>query len=150
MATPKKEELALQLGRAAAEMRSHLSYLIQGKIRAYGPGISVEMLEVMACLWKKDGVNQQEIGILTVKDKSSITHLIHQLVKRSLVTRIADERDKRNRLIYLTPDGHGLRDRLYPWVMDIYKEALKEAPYAEVERCLSLLGKMNEQLQAMH
>ena len=149
MAIPKKAELALQLGRSFTEMRSQVSFFIQGRLKESGSDMSVEMLEIMACLWRKDGINQQEIALITVKDKSSITHLIHQLVRRSLVTRVADERDRRNRLIYLTPAGRQLRENLYPWVLEIYNQAAKDIQYEEIERCLKLARSMNEQLQAM-
>ena len=56
---PEKErtELAVDLGRAVAEMRNHINYLLQEKITQHAPHISFEMVEILACLWKEDGVN---------------------------------------------------------------------------------------------
>jgi 1,6-anhydro-N-acetylmuramate kinase len=66
---PEKErtELAVDLGRAVAEMRNHINYLLQEKITQHAPHISFEMVEILACLWKEDGVNQQQLAALTVK-----------------------------------------------------------------------------------
>lgn len=150
MSSNSTAELALQLGRSMTEMRNHISYFIEAKIKEHGPGISVEMLEIMACLWRKDGINQQEIADITIKDKSSITHLINQLVKRSLVSRVEDERDRRNRLIYLTKTGRQLQKKLYPWVMEIYKQAAKGIRAEEIGISLQLVEKMNQNLRLQH
>jgi DNA-binding MarR family transcriptional regulator len=143
-------ELALQLGRSMTEMRSHVSYFIEAKVKEYAPGISFEMLEIMACLWRKDGINQQEIADITVKDKSSITHLINQLAKRSLVSRVEDGRDRRNKLIYLTKTGRQLRKQLHPSVIQIYNQAGKGIRAEEIGICLKLVEKMNQNLRSKH
>ncbi|MFI5139083.1 MAG: hypothetical protein ACHQIM_14770 [Sphingobacteriales bacterium] len=44
--------------------------------------ITFEMPEKMACPWKKDGVNQQKCADLTLRDKSGMTQLLDNPVKR--------------------------------------------------------------------
>src|SRR5580693_2139036 len=85
MSEKEKTELAVDLGRAVAEMRNHINYLLQEKITQHAPHISFEMVEILACLWREDGVNQQQLAALTVKDKSSITHLVGKLERELLV-----------------------------------------------------------------
>ncbi len=143
-------ELARLLGRSMLEMRNRISFSIQEKIRDHGLSMSVEMLEIMACLWKKDGINQQEIAALTIKDKSSITHLINQLVKHSLVKRVADTSDRRNRLIYLTKDGRQLEKKFNPWIIDIYDTAVEGIDRLEIESSLLLIENMNQNLRLLN
>lgn len=150
MSSNSTAELALQLGRSMTEMRNHVSYFIGAKIKEHDLDISFEMLEIMACLWRKDGINQQEIADITIKDKSSITHLINQLVKRSLVSRVEDGRDRRNKLIHLTKTGRHLRKKLYPWVIDIYNQAGQDIRAEEIGICLKLVEKMNRNLRSQH
>ena len=52
-----------------------------------GIEITIEQWSVMACLWKNDGVTQQDLCNLTSKDKPSMTRLIDKLERRKLVTR---------------------------------------------------------------
>jgi DNA-binding MarR family transcriptional regulator len=146
---PEKEltELAVDLGRAVAEMRNHINTLIQEKITELTPHISFEMVEILACLWKEDGVNQQQLAALTVKDKSSITHLVGKLERELLVTRIGDERDRRNKLVYLTAAGRLLRKKLYPWVQEIYNQAVTDITPEDIESCIQLVRKITENVQ---
>jgi DNA-binding MarR family transcriptional regulator len=105
MTTKTKPETALEAGRAMAELRTHVRQFIQVKIKEHGINITFEMLEVMSCLWRQDGINQQEIAGITLRDKSSMTYLLDNLVKRKLVHRVEDENDRRNKLIYLQRKG---------------------------------------------
>ena len=57
-----KIELAINLGRAMAELRNELRQYIQVKLKAHGINMTFEMLEVMTALWKQDGVNQQDLA----------------------------------------------------------------------------------------
>jgi hypothetical protein len=54
-----KAELALELGRSMSELRNYTRQFIHVKIRDNAINITFEMLEVMGCLWKQDGINQQ-------------------------------------------------------------------------------------------
>jgi DNA-binding MarR family transcriptional regulator len=74
------------------EMKSHLRQQIQAKISEHDPDLSFELLEIIGLLWRRDGINQQEIADTVSKDKSSVTYLINRLVKRGLVERIEDNK----------------------------------------------------------
>src|ERR1700753_2815729 len=109
-----RAEIALELGRTMAELRILLRQRIQLKLKEHGISLTYEMLEVMSCLWRKDGIIQQEIADYTLRDKSSMTYLLDNLSKRGLVERVEDGNDRRNKLIYLTAEGRGLKEQLYP------------------------------------
>ena len=144
-----KAELALELGRSMAELRTYLRQFIQVKIKENGINITFEMLEVMSCLWKKDGINQQEIADLTLRDKSSMTYLLDNLVKRGMVKRVEDEDDRRNKLIYLTSEGTALKEQLYPWVAEVYELATKEVDIEDLRTGVILLNKMTDNLKGI-
>lgn len=120
---PNKSELALALGRNMNELRMQFRKYMQGKVRSLNLHLTYEMLEVMICLWRQDGVNQQLIADITLRDKSAMTYLVDNLIKRKMITRKEDERDRRNKLIYLTAEGRELQDRLQPWVAEMYDRA---------------------------
>ena|ERR1700733_2801900 len=145
--TKTKAELAFDLGRAMAELRIYVRQHIQEKIKENNLDITFEMLEVMSCLWRKDGINQQEIADFTLRDKSSMTYLLDNLAKRRLVTRVEDEHDRRNKLIYLTPEGQQLKEQLYPWAIEVYAVASEDARTSELEQAVSLLHRMTGNLK---
>jgi DNA-binding MarR family transcriptional regulator len=146
MTTKSKADLALELGRSMAELRNILRQHIQIKIREHGINITFEMLEVMSALWKKDGVNQQELADLTLRDKSSMTYLIDNLTKRHMVKRVEDDTDRRNKLIYATPEGMALKEQLMPWVAEVYEKATQSISASELQSSIAVLNTMIESI----
>ena len=118
-----KSELAFAFGRSMNELRMQYRKYMQGRIRSLDMRLTYEMLEVMICLWRQDAVNQQLIADITLRDKSAMTYLVDNLIKRKMITRKEDERDRRNKLIFLTPEGRQLQERLQPWLAEMYDKA---------------------------
>jgi len=143
-----KTEIALELGRAMTDLKNHLRRNIQLRIREQGIDLTFEMLEILSCLWKKDGVNQQELADLTLRDKSGITYLIDNLVKRQIVTRVEDEKDRRNRLVYLTEKGLVLKEQLKSWGADLYGSAIPDIDLQQLQDSLDLVNKMIANVKA--
>lgn len=138
--------LALGLGRAIIEMRSKTRQYIQAKIKAHQLNITYEMLEVLICLWEKDGTNQQEIADKIIKEKASMTYLIDNLVKRHLVKRTEDENDRRNKLIYLMPDGIELQNKMLPWATEMYTLAAFGLTSKSIIEATALIKQMTKNL----
>lgn len=147
MNTSRKILLATELGKVMHEFRNQIRQIIQLRIREHSINITFEMLEVMSCLWKSDGINQQEIADLTLRDKSSMTYLIDNLVKREMVKRIEDENDRRNKLIYLTEKGNQLKEQLNPWLNEAYEAATIDIEEISVQSSLDTFKKMAGNLQ---
>lgn len=144
-----KEDIAqraLELTRAMNEMRSRLRQQIQANISEYDPGFSFELLEITGLLWRRDGINQQEIADTVNKDKSSVTYLINRLVKQGLVERIGDKQDRRNKLIFLTPKGKRKREQIFPWVLELYRRAAGDIEEEQIKNAVSLLKKITANL----
>jgi len=118
-----KSELAFAFGRSMNELRMQYRRYMQGRIRSLDLHLTYEMLEVMICLWRQDGVNQQLIADITLRDKSAMTYLVDNLIKRKMITRKEDDRDRRNKLIYLTQEGRRLQETLQPWLAEMYDKA---------------------------
>lgn len=142
-----KVELARELGRETAELRYALRQFLQVKIKESNWDISFELLEILSLLHKKDGMIQQEIADILIKDKSSVTYLISSLVKRDLVERTEDQQDRRNKQIFLKEKGRQLIQQLAPWAEELYGKATQEIPVEEIQLALSVARKMNENLK---
>lgn len=142
-----KIELARELGRSMTELRNYLRQYVQVKIKDHGLNITFEMLEVMSILWNKDRINQQEIADKTLRDKSSMTYLIDNLVKRNMVIRVEDENDRRNKLIYLTKDGKQLQEQLKPWLNEVYEMATFDVDITDLKNNVAILDQMISNLK---
>jgi DNA-binding MarR family transcriptional regulator len=140
-------EMDLELGRCMTEMKNFLRQHIQSKIKEHRIDITFEMLEIMACLWNKDGINQQELADITIKDKSSMTYLVDNLVKRNMVSREPDTNDRRNNLICLTKEGKFLQKKLHPWILEMYDKAAFGSQQSEIEKSIKLIKRMTGNLK---
>lgn len=148
MSSQTLSEKARELLRSMGEVRNTLRQYISVRIREEEVDITFELLEILAYLYKKDGMNQQEIADLMLKDKSSMTYQIDGLVKRDLVRRMEDENDRRNKLILLTEKGKGMKEILNSWVAELYDKGVKDIDEEEMDRALALVQKMNENLKS--
>jgi len=116
-------------------------YYIQ-KIKEQQLDITYEMLQVLAVLWKREQMNQQDIAAAIQKNKASVTPLIDNLCKRELVKRVSDTNDRRNNLIELTDKGHAYRALLNPVQQDLYASILREIPPQQVSEITELLERL--------
>lgn len=81
------------------------------------------MLQVLSCLWRDQGIAQQTLAERIIKDKASLSNLLSNLERKGYVCRREDASDRRNKLVYLTPAGEALWQRLLPILDDVYNQA---------------------------
>ncbi|MCX6332116.1 MAG: MarR family transcriptional regulator [Bacteroidetes bacterium] len=106
---------------------------LQKNYRQAGLEITIEQWSVLYHLWKEDGLSQQELGIRTFRDKASITRLIDNLERLSLVTRVASKEDRRINLVYLTDAAKPLQQLTYELANQTMNEALHNITKEEIE-----------------
>lgn len=131
-----------QMYRVLSEIRASM----RRELRENNIAITTEMLQVLIQLWRKEGVNQQELAHLLHKDKASLTYLIDNLTKRGLVIREEDERDRRNKIITLTKKGIELEAVVSPLITRIYAVAGEDISVAFLENGIALFEKIYENL----
>jgi DNA-binding MarR family transcriptional regulator len=114
---------------------------------AEGIEITTEQWSVLACLWKKDKVTQQELCQLTSKDKPSMTRLIDKLEKRNLVTRVPDHTDRRTNMIHLTNAGNALEAKATEIVQQVALKTLNNITEDELNTSRVVLKKIMANLK---
>ena len=142
-----KQEVTTEFTREVSRINLTFKQFIQLKLRQNNFDLTFEMLQILALLWRKDGINQQEIADRTVKEKASMTYLLDNLSKRKLVVRKEDEQDRRNKLIFLTAKGADLKDKIEPWVIEMYLLASINIPIDKIAICIDVLTAMRKNLQ---
>jgi len=143
-----KSETTRQLVHIMLEFRDELRRFMQKKFRENNIDLTYEMHQIMACLWKTDGLSQQELADLTVKDKSSMTFLIDNLVKRGLVKRTQDPEDRRRKLIYLTFKGKQLGIKVDPWLGELFAVASGGFENSTLKTCIDAVEKMRDNVRS--
>jgi DNA-binding MarR family transcriptional regulator len=147
MLTDTPNTAAQELTRRVAAVHAAYRRYIQNKLREHDIDLTYEMFQVLACLWKAEGVNQQEIANMTVKDKAGVTGLIDNLAKRNLVFRQEDAADRRNKLIFLTDEGRALRLAIMPFIEDMFDAAGRTLGAAELDHCSKVLQQVENNLK---
>jgi DNA-binding MarR family transcriptional regulator len=142
-----KSEVIVEFTRKIVTVNTAYRQFIQCKFKEHTVDLTFEMLQVMACLWNKDGVNQQEIANITVKDKASMTYLIDNLSKRGLVNRLADVNDRRNKLILLTKKGKILKIKIQPFIDEMYEVSGRNIEVTKLRECMAILNKVEGNLK---
>ncbi|WP_413534025.1 MarR family winged helix-turn-helix transcriptional regulator [Empedobacter brevis] len=86
--------------------------------------VTMEMTQILYYIHfmaKDQMTNQQDIADKTGKNKSSVTSLIDNLVKRNLVERKMSPTDRRSNIITLTPEGYQFVTEIYDTVYKTYE-----------------------------
>jgi DNA-binding MarR family transcriptional regulator len=104
---------------------------------------------VLCQLWKEDGKSQQELCNATFRDKPSITRLIDNLEKLSLVKRVSDEKDRRINKVFLTKTAEALEEETMQLADQTLHEALEGVPAAQIELCKQVLQTVYENLNGI-
>ena len=96
---------------------------LQKNFRQAGLEITIEQWSVLYHLWKEDCLSQQELCNRTFRDKPSITRLIDNLEKQSLVKRMPSKTDRRINLVCLTESAKNLQQL----TIDLANQTMSEA-----------------------
>ncbi|NLR93051.1 MULTISPECIES: MarR family winged helix-turn-helix transcriptional regulator [Flammeovirga] len=129
------------------------NYTLGRAFEKEGLPISREQWDVLVMLWEKDGRAQQEFATFLLKNRASITSLIDNMEKNSLVTRVPNPNDKRSKLVYLTRRARDLKDQVIgiaeTSILQITEGIeLKDIQFAVdiLRRCLENINKYHKQI----
>lgn len=108
-------------------------------------GMTLEMTQVIFCLWSLEGsANQQDIADRLSKNKSSMTSLIDNLIKREMVTREVNPENRRNNIIRLSEKGSDFVKEFYPTVYRTYDISKIPMSIDELRQLIETLTKIIE------
>lgn len=119
-----------------------ISRRLQRNLKAAKLNITAEQWTILYHLWREEGLTQQELANLTYRDKPSITRLINNLEKMSLVIRVNDKKDRRSNLIYLTKEGRRLKEEGMRQSALTLKEATEGLDLQELQSAQRILDKV--------
>lgn len=128
-------ELMLQVVRTRMAFRRSM----QRTLKKNNAGITFEMLQILSCLWHEQGITQQVLAERTAKDKACLTNLMNNLEKKGYVHRKEDPEDRRNKLVFLTPEGEEFKKQIRPILDQVYVHAEHIIGIENVETMLSEL-----------
>lgn len=123
-----------------------MEYLLQESFRIKGFDLSKEQMVVLKKLDEKDGLNQNELAYLTLRNKSSLTRLLSKMERKGYILRKQSEADKRVNNVFLTTMGKELFLQAKPIVIAVIKEIEACVKTEEKEIIINALKKMRMNL----
>ena len=102
---------------------------------------------IIILLWKKDGINQNEIAEKLNKDKTNIARMISNLEKKGFIRREKGGEDWRSLSVYLTDEGKQLSQNLRPMIEDFNNKLCKGVSSEEILGFKKVFKKMRSNIQ---
>ena len=126
---------------------SLLSNLISGAIAAvYGDKFAISMPEwrIMMILAEYPGVSADEVCRRTKIEKSVVSRAVARLLKRHLINRDVDDKDRRRSILRLSETGLSVYDEVMPIARDYEAELLADLTAEELEAFNNMIDKLME------
>lgn len=101
---------------------------------------------ILVDLSQKDGVRQQDLAVVAIKDKATIARGLKSLEESGLVLRMEDPIDRRTKRIYITAEGRKLVQRVFPLAKEVIDRAGVGIPTEDLQVCHRVLKQMYENL----
>ena len=109
--------------------------------------LTKEQWSILALLWKEDGKSQQFLADESYRTRPSITRLIDNMEKEGLVERRNDAHDRRSNLVFLTPKGKQLEEKVMKLVEQTVDEAVYGISAEEIRAMRNVFEKIYTNLQ---
>ena len=132
-----EENLLFQISEVAKLLHKRLTMAFEEN----GFDVTPEQFSVLALLWYKEGVNQQDIADELRKDKTTIARIIANMINRNLIVKIP------NNLIYLTKKGKELQTEMVATSGKIYLQTMQHLPAKDVAVSLAVLKQITKNFE---
>ena len=130
----------------AGKITNSLANTFNRMFRQAGLEITVEQFSILALLWYKEGMNQQEIANAINRDKTTITRVLENMFRKNLLVKATDQADRRSKRIFLTQKGKELQEKSLQMTSEIYMKAMENLEDKEAGIALKVLNTISANL----
>ncbi|MDH5414639.1 MAG: MarR family transcriptional regulator [Flavobacteriaceae bacterium] len=119
-----------------------VDYHLQEGFKNNGIDLSKEQMVVLKKLHDKDGLHQNDLAFLTLRDKSSLTRLLSKMEKKKYIIRKKCKEDKRANNVYLTALGKDIFTKTRPVIKQLLDKMLYKISIEEKHQIIKILKKI--------
>ena len=116
-------------------------YLHEAMIKN-GIDLSKEQMIVLKKLHDQDGLHQNDLAFLTLRDKSSLTRLLIKMEKKRFIIRKQCKEDKRANNVYLTNLGREIFIKTRPVIKQVLDTLQQNISKEEKDQMIKTLQKI--------
>jgi len=119
-----------------------VDYYLQEALSQNGIDLSKEQMIVLKKLHDQDGLHQNDLAFLTLRDKSSLTRLLVKMEKKKYIVRKKCKEDKRANNVYLTNLGNETFIKTRPIIKKVLDTMHHTISPEEKELMITILKKI--------
>ena len=119
-----------------------LEYHLQELFNNHELDLTKEQMIVLKRLHSDDGLSQNELAFLTLRNKSSLTRLLSKMEKKGYISRQQSKEYKRINNVYLTQKGKETFTLTKPVIKKIITKMEKNITITEKEQIITILKKI--------
>ncbi|MFK5877884.1 MAG: MarR family transcriptional regulator [Flavobacteriaceae bacterium] len=121
---------------------------LQESLNEVDLNLTKEQMIVLKKLHDQDGLNQNELAFLTLRNKSSLTRLLTKMESKNYITRKQSVEDKRINRVYITPLGRDIFQKTKPVIGALIKRMEKNISKNERHQIIKILKKIQLNLNS--
>lgn len=112
-------------------------------------GIHPGQMKLLSIISKNDGIIQRELAEILDMRPSSLTEMLSNLEKNSLITRKQDENDRRIMHVYIAEEGNSIIKDFKQAKDNLQDSIFNCLTLEEKEKMLEIVGKINSSLESL-
>ena len=125
-----------------------LEYYLQERFNNHNLDLTKEQMIVLKRLHDKDGLSQNELAFLTLRNKSSLTRLLSKMEKKNYILRKQFKEDKRINHVYLTEYGTETFKKTKPATKEMIEIMEQNISDSEKQQMIKTLKKIQHNLDS--
>ena len=125
-----------------------LDYFLQESLNKVDLNLTKEQMIVLKKLHDQDGLNQNELAFLTLRNKSSLTRLLIKMENKKYITRKQSLKDKRINKVYISQFGRDVFEKTKPVIGGLIKQIEKDISDYEKQNIIKTLKKIQQNLSS--
>ena len=121
-----------------------IEYYLQEALDKQGIDLSKEQMIVLKKLHEQDGLNQNELAFLTLRNKSSLTRLLRKMESKKYIIREQSKEDKRINNVFLTDLGKSTFQESGPVIYHLIQTMEQNISNSEKKQIIEILKKIQQ------
>jgi len=119
-----------------------VEYYLQEAFNQKKIDLTKEQMIVLKRLHDQDGLHQNELAFLTLRDKSTLTRLLSKMENKNYISRKQSKKDKRINNVYLTDLGKEIFNKTRPIIKHIIDTMEQNISQKEKQQIINSLKKI--------
>ena len=138
-----QQALMPMMGKLMKELHAHIT----SELKAHNINLNKEQTIVLKYLLEEDGRPQNDLALVTSRDKTSLTRLLTTMETKKLIKRKQSSIDRRINLVYITKKGLAEIELATPVMINFINKAINGIDEHRIEETKLLIQDIYQNLQ---